>query len=157
MAINAAVPTAREGKLGQRMQVFGLKPDFLTQLPPQRCLRRFIPVDRAAEQTPMPGIEDARFQVAQLHEIAPVFKHDDGTGGMPRPQLNLRAKEIFRHRSGHERTVSPKHHRWRGNSVRSEAAIGALLATCTSMAPSVANSRRSTSHNRPPMRPSVRA
>jgi len=49
VAINAAVPPAGEREFGQRTQVFGEKPDLLTQLPPQRLLRSFVPIDRAAK------------------------------------------------------------------------------------------------------------
>src|SRR5262249_9033736 len=91
---NAGIPTADEGELGQRPQVPDGEADLFTQLPPQRRLRSFVSVDRSAEQAPMSGIEDARLQVAQLQEVAAIVEHDDGAGGMPRPQLSLWTQEV---------------------------------------------------------------
>ena len=84
-----------EGEGAERLDVPYVELQFLAQFAAQRVERRLAGLDRPAETGPMTGIDEVRPIVPELHQIAPVGKHEQrgdrvhGVDGRPGPDRKV--------------------------------------------------------------------
>jgi hypothetical protein len=80
------LPVAQLGEvkseLGKEADSGGPQPELFGELAAQCVDRILAGLECAAKQSPMARIEDLRFLITELNEVAPVLEHQEGSGGI---------------------------------------------------------------------------